>query len=663
MKKKIWIASLLVLAIILSVTIDVSAVTTQSVPYETYTIGPKGRYVLTQTAYEPAGYFSTENALNSPEDIYIKNDYVYIADTGNKRILKVDQNGLTLELITGLNAPTGIHVDENDNIYVADKGDKAVYKYDSAGVLLDTILRPTEPIFGLDSPFVPIKVATGPRGVIYVVGEGSTGGLIQLNYAGEFLSFFGTNGTTTSWYKSVADFFGVEFAKNIPISPSNVTLDNSGSVFTVSNTIDRQLKKFNISSTIILEESSEEMLVSVVTNDFENIYTLSSEGTISEYDSYGNLIFQFGGIDKGGRVLGLFVNPVDFAVDSNNHIYVLDKGTNKIQILERSEFAAIIHQGLIDFKNGIYSIEQWEEVLRMNSVFALANSSIARALYREMDYQGALAYYLIAYDQDGFSEAFWQIRYDWLQNYLGMLLIFMIAGLVLMKGLKTVDQHYQIYQPLRKMEINLNKAKIYRELKLSLSIFRHPLDTFYEIKHRHKASYTSANIIYAGIVVVSIFAVYLTSFVFSTNDVTSFNFLRYTAMILGVIVLFVFSNYLISTLNNGEGWFKDVYISTAYALIPFVLFTIPIVILSNIMTQNEVFIYQALLFVRNGWSILLVVIMIKEIHGYSLSELIKNLVLTLFTMVMISLILFLIYILLTQMFDYIIGIVREVLLR
>ncbi|MFA6801189.1 MAG: YIP1 family protein, partial [Acholeplasmataceae bacterium] len=190
-----------------------------------------------------------------------------------------------------------------------------------------------------------------------------------------------------------------------------------------------------------------------------------------------------------------------------------------------------------------------------------------------------------------------------------------------------------------------------------------PLDTFYDIKHRHRASYASATIIYVLLIIVSILAVYLTSFVFARNDVTSFNFLRYTAIIVSGILLFVFSNYLISTLNNGEGWFKDVYISTAYALMPYVLLTLPIVVLSNIMTQNEIFIYQAMLFIRNGWSILLIVIMIKEIHGYSVSELIKNILLTVFTMVMIALILFLIYVLLNQMIDYFVGIIKEVLLR
>ncbi|QWB96269.1 hypothetical protein KHQ89_02200 [Mycoplasmatota bacterium] len=57
--KKLWIIGLLILNILLLTTQNISAVTTQSVPYETYTIGPQGRRVLTQTAYEPAGYFNT----------------------------------------------------------------------------------------------------------------------------------------------------------------------------------------------------------------------------------------------------------------------------------------------------------------------------------------------------------------------------------------------------------------------------------------------------------------------------------------------------------------------------------------------------------------------------------------------------------------------------
>ncbi len=661
--KKMLIFICLAAIILIVPNMNVQAVTTSSTPYKTYTIGPKNRRIETQTAYEPAGYFDTAYSLSNPEDMYIKDDYMYIADTGNHRILKVDQNNQSEIIVDGLNTPTGVHVDDSGNIFVADKGDRVVYKYDALGVLIDTFGRPTEPIFGEQSPFVPLKVTVGPRDVMYVVGEGSTGGLIQLSYTGEFLSFFATNDTSMSWYQNVANYFGVEFAKNIPVSPTNVALDDLGSVYTVSHTKPDQLNKYNISSSVILSSTTENSLVSLTINDFENIFSLSSEGIISEYDSYGNLIFSFGGLDEGGRVLGLFVNPVDIAIDSNYHIYILDKGTNQIQILERSEFAAMVHQGLIDFKNGIYNIEQWEEVLRMNSVFALANSSIARALYRQTDYRGALEYYLIAYDRGGYSDAFWQIRYDWLQNYIGTLLIVMIAFIVLNKALKTVDAHYQIYEPIRVVKKRVNQVKIFQELSLLMLIFRHPLDTYYEIKHRHKASYLSANILYVIIVILSIVSIYLTSFIFRTSDIESFNFFRHTALVLGLLILFIFSNYLISTLNDGEGWFKDIYISTAYAFAPYIIMTLPIVLVSNVLTQNELFIYNASLFIRNMWTGLLIVIMIKEIHNYSVSELIKNILLTIFTMVMIALMLFLIYLLTSQMFDYVTGIIREVLLR
>ena len=46
-----------------------------------------------------------------------KDDIIYIADTGSKRIVKMDLDGHYQVLITGLNEPTGIHVDENNDLF------------------------------------------------------------------------------------------------------------------------------------------------------------------------------------------------------------------------------------------------------------------------------------------------------------------------------------------------------------------------------------------------------------------------------------------------------------------------------------------------------------------------------------------------------------------
>lgn len=634
-----------------------------SAPYDTYTTGPNGRRIKTQTAYEPAGVVNQGLNLLNPEDLYIKDDLIYIADTGNKRIVKLDLDGKFEVVISNLNQPTGIHVDELNQIYVADKGNKEVYKYDQNGLLLDTFGRPKEPIFGQNSPYVPTKIVTGPRGIMYIAGEGSTGGLIQLNYAGDFLGFYGTNETSKTWYQQLAEWFNLDLAKTIPTSPLNLAIDLKGSVFTTSVQGSNQIKKFNIASSIVLSLSDETQPVSIAINDFNNIYTISDQGIITEYDSYGNMIFKFGGLDQGNRVLGLFVNPVDIALDSNNNIYVLDKATSQIQMLQRAEFTVMVHQGLEDFNNGIYSIEQWEEVLRMNSMFALANSAIARARFRNLEYQEALDYYEIAADRVGYSDSFWQIRYQWMQNYLGNVLILLISFFILLKVLKWMDKKYHIYDPLRKWQKQLLEIKVIRELSLIFRMFRHPVDTFYEIKRNHKSSYLASTILFVIFIGLNVITAYQTAFIFNYTNLESYSLIREVAVLGSIIILFVFSNYLVSTLSSGEGFFKDIYQTTAYSLAPYIILTIPVVLMSHVLTFNEVFIFQAMNQIKFYWSLGLIILMMKEVHNYNIKALIKNIFLTLFVMVMIVVIVFLIYLLANQLYEYVFGIIREVIVR
>ena len=640
------------------------ALTQQSAPYITYTIGPNGRYVQTQTAYEPAGYFDMDITLRQPEDMFRHGQHLYVADTGNKRIVRFDMvTGESEILIENLSQPTGIHLNEFGELYVVDKQDRLIYQYDSNMELIRTYGRPTEPFFGEDSPFVPTKISSGPRGVLYVVGEGSTAGLIQLNYAGEFLGFFGTNTTNFSWLQTVSNFFGITRASNIPISPSNVAIDSKGSVFTVSNLENQQVKKFNIASLPILSMSDRSTPIHVHINSFDNIFTLSNQGIISEYDSYGNLIFEFGGLDKGNRISGLYVNPVDLITDDQQNLWILDKGTGEIQLLQRSEFASLVHQGLINFKEGIYSLEQWENVLRMNSMFALANGALARGHYRLQAYEEALSYYMIAFDRAGFSEAFWQMRYTWLENNLGTFIVILFVAIVLFQLWK-IAQSRLLATSLGQQWITLPVVKRLRQdMRLTKHILAHPFDTYQDIKHLKQSSWLTASLIFLSVLCVSVFEIYATGFIFQTVDINTFNLSVYIVTFLGSLGLFVFANYLVATITNGEGFFKDIYLSTAHALIPYVMITPILAILSNGLTYNELIVYQLLDGLRYVWSGVLIIFMIKEIHNYDVKALIKNILLTLFTMVMIVLMSFLLYILVSQFINYVESIIREVSIR
>ena len=644
--------------------LPVQALTQQSAPYVTYTIGPNGRKVQTQTAYEPAGYFDMDFNLNLPEDMIRFGDDLYVADTGHQRIVKFNMaTGEGTILIEGLSQPTGIHVNEDGELYVADKTDRVIYHYDAEMTLIQTYGRPDQAIFGAESPFVPVKVTSGPRGILYVVGEGSTAGLMQLNSVGEFIGFFATNTTTFSWLQTVSNFFGINRATNIPTSPTNVALDDKGSVFTVSNLNNQQVKKFNIASQTILSMTQGTQPVSVHINNFGNIFTISQDGIITEYDSYGNMIFEFGGLDDGNRVSGLYVNPMDMLTDDDQNLWILDKGTGQIQLLQRSEFANLVHQGLINFKEGIYDLDQWEDVLRMNSLFALANASLARGHYRLQAYEEALRYYAIAFDRQGFSEAFWQLRYTWLELNLASVLLVLILVFAALKlwqwgkaRLMTLDSvQHVLQQPFMQ--------HVKEDLRLTRHVLAHPLDTYQDIKHLKKSSWLTATLLYLTVLIVSVLEIYTTGFIFQTVNLNQFHLLIHSFTVLGGLFLFVFSNYLVATITNGEGFFKDVYVATAHALIPYIILTPILAIISNGLTYNEWIVYQLLDGLRYLWSGALIILMIKEIHNYDVKALLKNIFLTMFTMVMLILIGFLLYVLTTQLWNYVESIIQEVILR
>lgn len=659
--KKIFILIFITSFILIGNMTKVSALTQESAPYETYTLGSEG-LIKTQTAYEPTGKLIISEELNAPDDMFLKDGYLYIADTGNKRVIKVDLAGNIVLKIEGLERPTGVHVDSNNNIYVADGGLKLVLKYDESANLIASFGKPDVPLFG-NALYEPKKIVSGPRDILYIVGEGSTSGLIQLNNRGEFLGFFGTNPTTKSFFQSLADIFNVSYAKTIPVSPDNVAIDDKGSVFTVSKTSTNNLKKFNISSAITLGIHQEnDQPVSVKVNEFGNIYTVSETGYINEYDSYGNLIFMFGGLDTGNEVLGRFVRPVDLEIDAENNLYVLDKGINAVHILIKTDFANMVHSGLKNYKDGIYDIDEWKEVLRMNSFFSLANKSIANAYYRANNFDEALYYFKLANDKEGYSDAFWQLRYNWIQSNLSIVLIISLLAFVLVKTLKYVDIKYKIYNPIRKTRNKVTDVKLVSETLLSFKIMKHPVDTVYNFKRERKSSVLAATLIYLTFGLLTLISSYTKGFIFN-NAVGEFQALQNVLVTLGIVLLFVVSNYLISSLQSGEGWFRDIYIGVSFALIPIIISIVPLILLSHVLTINEIFIFNAFNFIAWAYSIILVIVVIKEVHNYTVKELILNLLLTIFTMLMVILIGFLIYLLTYQLFDYIRGIIKEVILR
>ena len=76
-------------------------------------------------------------------------------------------------------------------------------------------------------------------------------------------------------------------------------------------------------------------------------------------------------------------------------------------------------------------------------------------------------------------------------------------------------------------------------------------------------------------------------------------------------------------------------ISGVYALMPLIVLSLPLALISNVLTLAEGSIYhlvQVLIFL---WTAVLLFVQVKEIHGYGIGETVKNILWVLFVAAMI----------------------------
>ena len=81
--------------------------------------------------------------------------------------------------------------------------------------------------------------------------------------------------------------------------------------------------------------------------------------------------------------------------------------------------------------------------------------------------------------------------------------------------------------------------------------------------------------------------------------------------------------------------------------------------MTHILTTNEQFLITLLQYVIYGWVIVLVILGIKEVNNYTA----KVICITIFTILIMALLIFIIYVLWAQVFEFISAVFGEVVYR
>ena len=333
---------------------------------------------------------------------------------------------------------------------------------------------------------------------------------------------------------------------------------------------------------------------------------------------------------------------------------------------ETTSFAREVHEGVRLYIEGYYAeaMPYFEDILNFNGSLLMAYQGIADAYFKAGNYPSALDNYKYAEDRDGYSQAFWELRNVVLQRYLSSALMGLFGLSIVLQVFKRVDQRQHWTDPLRNWFRNLTRYKLIDDFVFMFRFIKQPADSFYYIKNNFRGSLKFAFLIYFWVIVVRVATLYVTAFVFnpyvSTTDIWVENEIVITG---GLLILWNLANYLVSTISDGEGRVRDVIIGTAYSLFPYALFALPIALLSNLLTLNEVFLHTFSLNLMYVWMGIMLFIMVKEVHNYTFSETVRNVLITLFTMGLFVLTGYILYVLFTQLFDFVSAIAQEVRLR
>ena len=134
---------------------------------------------------------------------------------------------------------------------------------------------------------------------------------------------------------------------------------------------------------------------------------------------------------------------------------------------------------------------------------------------------------------------------------------------------------------------------------------------------------------------VNIFSIYFTHYPLATVSVRKANLLLECGKLFVPVLTWVLASYAMTTILDGATKIGEAMLYNALALVPYVLFTVPAVLLSRIMDGGQAGLY----FVITGglllWVALLMVVGIKEMNEYTIRKTLLVVLLTVFTMAVI----------------------------
>ena len=640
-------------------------------------------------------------AIDDPRDLFVdKNKNVYIADAANHRIVVLDEfyklKFTISEFINDygvpdtLNTPSGVFV-TSDTIFVADTENNRLCTFELDGTFRKLIPEPKSDVFPENSIYKPVAVAVDETGRIYVISSTTYMGVIALNGDGSFVGFIGAQKVAYNMMDIIWRYFQTAEQRALSVQYvstefNNITIDDKGFIYVTTSSIPpasqqgairsrsgtyAPVKKLNSAGDDIMKRNGffgPGGEVDVRNFSFDsNAATGASkiidvamgpEGTWSIIDEKRSRIFTY---DQDGKMLFTFgdtgyqlgnISSIEAIAYQGDKLLVLDKTRDSFTVYNRTEYGDILIKALRNNNNRRYdlAVEDWKDILQRNANFDAAYIGIGKALYRAGDWEGAMKYYEYAYDTTNYSAAFKMWRKDWVSKYIAIVPIVIVAIILAI---------YFFFRFAGKVNTRVatkgGKRTFWEEVLYAFHLLFHPFDGFWDLKHEKRGSVRGAFFWLAVTILAFTYNAIGRSYVFNPYG----GYVSILYQVTGIVVpvlLWVSANWALTTLFEGEGSFKDVFIATSYSLTPLPLLMIPATLLTNVLTRSEGGIINILISLAWVWVGMLVVVGSMVTHDYTFA---KNVLTSIGTIVGMCVIMFL-ALLFTGLITKIVGFITSI---
>jgi tetratricopeptide (TPR) repeat protein len=481
--------------------------------------------------------------------------------------------------------------------------------------------------------------------------------------------------------------------QNISVSYNNITVDDDGFVYATSDKIDESqqfgaiksksadyspVKKLNSTGAQILKRNGffdpggevdvfypkDVSKINDIALGAEGSWTILDyrHSKFFTYDQNGNLLFAFG---NSGAQLGNGVNFKGITYQVVNGVYYLLALDNTaangytITVYSPTEYCDTIISALRNQNEHQYSasIDDWQEVLTRNNNFDLAYIGIGKALYSQGKYDEAQAALSNAYETEYASKAFKEARKDIIGKWILPIAIVLIVVLVLALKLLAYAKRKN-----KETSLKVGRKTYLEELLYVFHLVFHPFDGFWDLKHEKRGSVRAATTFLALTIIAFFYNSIGKGYLFNPRGTSSTIFMSMVSVVLPV-VLWAVSNWCLTTLFDGEGSFKDIYIATCYSIAPMALMLVVSTLLTNVLSGTEATIVTLVTSIGLIWSIILIFFGMLVTHDYSLSKNFITILGTIVAMLVIMFVAILFSSLLVKMISFVTGLFSEVMNR